>query len=327
MYATANLTHSGCAEVVTERRFAAMGTRVHVVVNCTRAHRSGEAGDPHRPSADGLVAEAARRVDELEARWSRFRSTSEVTRLNRAGGRALEVSYDTYLLVQRACQAWHLSDGAFDPTVLEALEISGYDRSFETLSADGPTPCLVGGPTPGCAGIELDDRGLMVRLPAGVGFDPGGIGKGLAADIVAAQVMRGGATGVLVSIGGDVVALGASPEVGGWTVEINEPTICASPLATLSFAEGAVATSVTTRRTWVANGEARHHLIDPRTGQSHTGDVVLATALACEGWLAEITTKAHIGDHVSPALASVPALVVTADGRIEARSGMEDYLS
>lgn len=323
MHATVGHSQVNETELVVERRFAAMGTRVHLVVNY-----AGLASGSGQGKANDLVGDAARRIDQLEGAWSRFRVDSEVIRLNLAEGRALEVSHDTYLLIQRACQAWHLSDGVFDPTVLKALELNGYDRSFETLSSDGATPNPVGGPTPGCSGIELDDRGLTVRLPVGVGFDPGGIGKGLAADIVAAQVMRGGATGVLVGIGGDVVALGRAPTAdGGWTIEINEPTIYTSPLATMSFAEGAVATSVTTRRSWVTGGERRHHLIDPTTGRSHAGEVLLATSVACEGWLAEITTKAHVCEHVSPAPASVPALVLIIDGRLEARSGMEYYLS
>jgi thiamine biosynthesis lipoprotein len=298
--------------LVTERRFAAMGTRVHLLVH---------GGGPD------LALSAGQRIDELESRWSRFRAESEVSRLNAAQGEALEVYPDTYRLVQRACQAWHLSDGAFDPTVFAAVAANGYDRSFAHIDVADAAHASTGS-APGCAGIDLDDRGSRVRLPAGVGFDPGGIGKGLAADIVAGQIMRAGARGVLVSIGGDLVALGASPDPGGWTVAIEEPGVgFASPLATISFTEGALATSVTTRRTWMVGDEPRHHLIDPQTGRNHRGPVVLATALACEGWLAEITTKAHVIERVSPALASVPSLIVTADGRAEARSGMDRYLS
>ena len=54
---------------------------------------------------------------------------------------------------------------------------------------------------------------------------------------------------------------------------------------------------------------------------------MLASALACEGWLAEITTKAHVVGRVSPALASVPALVLRSDGRLEAHAGFHDHMA
>src|SRR4029078_51858 len=50
-----------------------------------------------------------------------------------------------------------------------------------------------------------------VRLPAGTGFDPGGIGKGLAADIVVDEIRADGADGVCVNPGGDVRVDGPSP--------------------------------------------------------------------------------------------------------------------
>ena len=60
-----------------EARFPVMGTTAHVVVV------ADDGGD-----ADALVETAAARLDELEARWSRFLPTSEVSRLNAAGGAA-----------------------------------------------------------------------------------------------------------------------------------------------------------------------------------------------------------------------------------------------
>lgn len=294
--------------LVTERRFAAMGTRAHVMV-------VGGPGD--------LAFGAGARIDELESRWSRFRADSEVSRLNRAGGEPVAVSHDTYLLVQRACQAWHLSDGAFDPTILSSLEAAGYRDSFDAVWTEAALDHRA--PAPGCAGIELDDRAVTVRLPAPVRFDPGGIGKGLAADLVAGQLMRQGARGALVSIGGDLVATGEPPDGDAWTVRVNEPTLCAEPLATVSFDGGGLATSVVSKRTWTVEGQRVHHLVDPSTGASTEG-VRLATAVACEGWLAEITTKAHIAGRVSPALASVPALVLDDDGHLTARAGMDQYL-
>jgi thiamine biosynthesis lipoprotein len=207
------------------------------------------------------------------------------------------------------------------------MDANGYDRPFAELISAPAVAVRPPQATPGCGEIELDDRRRSIRLPQGVRIDPGGIGKGLAADMVAAEIMRAGAAGVLVNIGGDMVALGQPPEGDTWAVVVDEPTVCPMPLTTVTLDRGALATSVTTRRRWATDDGDRHHLIDPRTGGSTAAEIVLVSALACEGWLAEIATKAHVVGRVSPALASVPALVLHADGRLEAHAGFHEHMA
>ena len=101
-----------------ERRVLAMGSDVHLVVV---------------GGAPGLADAALDRLEELEARWSRFRDSSEVSELTRRAGGPVAVSDDTMLLVRRALQAWWLTGGAFDPTVLGDVVRAGYDRTFEDL--------------------------------------------------------------------------------------------------------------------------------------------------------------------------------------------------
>jgi len=294
-----------------ELRFRAMGSDAHLIV---------VGGDP------GLAASAARRVAYLERLWSRFLEDSEVSGLNRAAGSPVPVSPDTALLVERALQAWRLTAGAFDPTVLGAVIRAGYDRSFDQLGA-GPPPAA-SSLGPGAAGVEID--GDTVRLPAGTGFDPGGIGKGLAADLVTAEVMAAGADGVCVNLGGDVRVSGTGPSGDGWTVAVEHPWSPA-PIARLGLAEGAVATSTTLRRRWRAGEETRHHLIDPRSGLSSGTDVNLVTVAAAQAWTAEVLAKAGLLAGSGPVLdvlegAGVEGLAVDDSGRVMSTWGLEALL-
>ncbi|MGH2717289.1 MAG: FAD:protein FMN transferase, partial [Actinomycetota bacterium] len=89
----------------------------------------------------GLAEVAHRRLDQLEALWSRFLAGSEVSRLNDAGGAPVEVSPETVHLVQRALEAWRVTGGAYDPTILGDVLRAGYTVSFEalrTLPASSP---------------------------------------------------------------------------------------------------------------------------------------------------------------------------------------------
>lgn len=274
---TPTTTMPGCSseviEPLIEHRGTAMGTKLHIVVT----------------GGDALLVKQMRaRLTALEACWSRFIDASEVSRLNAQPDRWHVVSPETMLLLQRAQQGWAMTDGAFDPTVLDAVEAHGYRENF------GELPSLVwvddARGSAGCAGIDLDRGTGLVRFGDGVRFDPGGIGKGLAADLVVDDAMAAGATGAMVNLGGDLACRGAGPDGDAWIVEITEPTVAPGQLAVIALENGAVATSTTRKRRWSTDDGDRHHLIDPSCGHNTAG-VALATVVASEGWWAEVVAK------------------------------------
>jgi thiamine biosynthesis lipoprotein len=264
--------------MVDDATFDAMGSTAHVVV----------------VGGDERHCDLARsRMADLEARWSRFRDTSEVSRLNRAAGRPCAVSWETRLLVRRAVQGNAATAGRFDPTLLGAMLRLGYDRSFELI---GSKPMRRYARVRVDAGhIEVDDRAGTVRLPPGVGFDPGGIGKGLAADLVVRELLAEGAEGACVNVGGDVRVRGPAPDGGEWRIGIEDPR-GGPPLAVVGLSDGAVATSSRARRRWLGDGGELHHLVDPLTGTSACTPVLAASVVAAEGWRAEVLAKAAFLD-------------------------------
>ena len=288
--------------------FRAMGSDAHLVV----------VGGP-----PALVGAARARIADLESRWSRFIDTSEVSELTQRAGEAVPVSPDTRLLVTRAVTAWWLTGGAFDPTVLGDVVRAGYDRSFEELRPASARSLL----QPGCDAIEIGAD--TVRLAPATGFDPGGIGKGLAADLVVAELLDAGAEGACVNLGGDVRVAGRSPDGGGWLVGVADPWT-GDEAARVSLADGAVATSSVLRRRWRQGGEARHHLIDPRTGAPSSSPLVQATAVAATGWEAEVLAKAVLlnGDaHPFDILGGTgaEALAVAGDGAVLTSPGLARF--
>jgi thiamine biosynthesis lipoprotein len=293
---------------VTMLRFRAMGSDAHVIV----------VGGPA-----GLARRARDRIDDLERRWSRFRSDSEVSALTGRAGSRVAVSAETRLLVERAVDAWRLTGGAFDPTVLGAVLRAGYTRSFDegAITAPGSSSLLVG-----CTDISVDGAG--VRLPAGTGFDAGGIGKGLAADLVVGEVLSAGANGVCVNLGGDLRAEGEPPDGQAWTVAVEHPLVDA-PLALLGLRAGAVATSTTLKRAWTIDGRTVHHLIDPATGQASDSDLALACVVAGEAWMAEVLAKAVLlrgsGRAFDLLDAGVEAMIVDGAGRIATTPGLRRF--
>ena len=296
------------AVVRADEHFSTMGTTAHIIVTASSATRT---------DAETLAEWGRRRVRDLEERWSRFLPGSEISRLNANGGGELRVSADTRLLVRRAVEGWSVTEGRFDPTLLASLISIGYSKTFEAVQRDAPV--AVGTPMPahGCGAIVVDDHRSTIRLPRGVGFDPGGIGKGLAADLVVEELLAAGANGACVEIGGDVRMAGDGPEGRGWMVRIEDPRPGNDAIAEVWLQEGAVASSSLLRRQWVAAGRSFHHLLDPTTGLPVRADVAGASVVASRGWLAEVLATAACVDGVGAAIAAVGAsgVVVPRHGR------------
>ncbi len=248
-----------------------------------------------------LLDRARCEIARLERCWTRFSDNSDVSRINRSAGQPIEVDPSTIRLVTAMVSGWVLTLGAFDPSQLAPLVELGYATSWcdSTATTSLTEHPMLRAPLDH---VCVDPVRSIVQAPAGIGLDAGGIGKGLAADMVVESLIAAGADGALVSIGGDVRVSGTAPHAGGWTVAVagideHHPTVLAH------LHDGAVATSGTQRRVWTDQaGLPQHHLLDPATarpittsrpGTSQPGvALVEATVIAGTGAWAEVWTKA-----------------------------------
>ena len=241
-------------------------------------------------------------MQQLEQAWSRFDPTSEISRLNRTAGSLAVVSDVTYELLSLANQASVATNGVFDPFMLDQLVALGYDRTWDAVVVDDASPLPDPWPSPR-ARIELFPEISAVCLPTGTQFDPGGIGKGLAGDMVAAALREAGAESVQIELGGDVRVAGPEWAGGPWRVVVDDSDHSTASAAAITLPEGGVATSSVVRRRWRRGGVDVHHLIDPRTGRSASTDLDAVTVAAPTLWWAEVMAKvALIGGrrHAAP---------------------------
>jgi len=325
-----------------DRHFRVMGSTAHVVV---------------LDGNEGHLDWAQHEAERLEGLWSRFRADSDVARCTRdAGVRSTPVAPETLELVARAIDAWRATAGRFDPTVLHALESAGYDDTFAVVR-DRPQARTVvrsappghaaidvlvddllrgrAAPVPGCAGIVIDAEHGTVTLPAGVGLDLGGIGKGAAADLIAEGLVARGASGACVSMGGDVRAAGATPGGAPWPIPVEDPfdshEELGRTLLTVPVRDAAIVTSTRLIHRWVHDGVPRHHLIDPATGHPADQGVAAVIVQAPTASWAESLAKAALvaGVHEGLDLLArhgVAGWVVEDDGRVWA-TGAADHLA
>ncbi|MFM8858239.1 MAG: FAD:protein FMN transferase [Actinomycetota bacterium] len=278
-----------------------------------------------------LIDHAARRLHQLEDIWSRFIATSDISRLNAAAGSTVVVHPDTVRLVRHMVGGWTFTNGLFDPSMLGELVEAGYAHSMTSNSITVlPTGIEW---SKDLSSVAID--GDTVTVPYGMVLDPGGIGKGLAADIVASELIELGASGALVSIGGDIRCIGRGDIENQWIIDIESP-FDRQVMCSIAIAEGAVATSSLAAKLFTSpdgSGDVRSHIMDARSRRTvdpMTHDIVQASVTAAECVWAEVFTKAYLvhDDRARIELAAehgLEAMIVLRDGSRITSQGWKKY--
>ena len=230
-----------------EHVFPCMGTTIRVLL----------------PDEDTMMVDfVTARMFYLESIWSRFIPASDISAIAHANGRSTQVADETIMLVEQLVNAHIATDGLFDPTIMPALIAAGYSKSRVDELASVIASAEFAGTV---SDIKIDTHANEITVPEGMSLDAGGLGKGLAADIVTRDLLDMGVQGVSLSVGGDVALVGTPDDGENWVVNIGAPHNYDEVIATVRTRGGGVATSTLAARAWEVDGEHRHHVIDPRT--------------------------------------------------------------
>jgi thiamine biosynthesis lipoprotein len=247
-------------------------------------------------------------AEDVHRRLTRFDPGSDLCRLN-DDPRAL---VPAAALVRRFAAAvrWAgvASGGLVDATCLPAVEAAGYREHWTPATAtDGWAARAAAGRHGTWASVCVE--GDAVRRPPGTRLDSGGLGKGLAADLMAAALAA--CATWAIDCGGDLRVGGRARQERA--VDVAGPD-GGPPIHRLRLVRGAVATSGITRRAW----RGGHHLIDPRTGLPADTGIVQATAVAPTGLAAEVRAKTALlaGPRRAARELADGGVYVTVDGRV-----------
>ena len=218
--------------------------------------------------AYGLLAGELLAVDMA---CSRFRTDSELWRVNHAHGHPVGISPLLTQALATALTAARITDGDVDPTCGQSLVRLGYDRDFAQARRDTTALAAPPAPAAGWQTVELDTQRRTVRVPDAVMLDLGATAKALAADRAAARIHSAVGCGVLVNLGGDIRVAG-DPPAGGWRVGIlddpaSAPAAHSEPSQAVIITGGGLATSSTGARAWRRGRTRMHHIVAPGTGR------------------------------------------------------------
>jgi FAD:protein FMN transferase len=291
-----------------ELAFRCMGTDARLLL----ADRTP--GDDPSPRLRAAAARARSLLSDLEARWTRFDDGSDLAVLGRERRGEVPAHPHVRALVRAGARAGRVSQGLVDMTLGDEIVRAGYSGDWTgepvslgaALAAAPRRSPAAAGPAARWRELAVDEARGTVRVPAGVALDAGGLGKGLAADLVAAELAG---LRYVVDLGGDALEVAVEHPLTGAVARV------------LWLGGGGVATSGIHRRLWVGHdGRPAHHLLDPATGRPAWTGLLSATAVGRSALDAEVTAKIALlagPRRARTVLAALGGVLVHEDGRVE----------
>ncbi|MBI5380520.1 MAG: FAD:protein FMN transferase [Opitutae bacterium] len=310
------------APVIPLRRltFAALGTRCEVQYATPDDHR-----------AMAFESAAVEWVHAFEAKYSRFRPDSLVSRINAAAGRSwVEVDAEMEQMLNICASLFFMTGGVLDATALPLLRLWNYKADNPRVPTDAEIAAarqLVGW-------AKVDRAPGKVFLPeAGMALDFGGFGKEWAVDCVAQIAREQGIAAALVDFGHDLRAVGVPPGRPAWHVGLEDPQHPGTAKGSIAASDGlGVASSGDYQRGFTVAGKRYGHIVDPRTGRPVANGCIQATVVASSCLQAGVLSTAAFvlglneGLKLIQATPGAEGLLLTAQTRAQTR-GFWQYVA
>ena len=261
------------APVISEKDLFAMDTIVSL-----KAYGKG---------GEKAVNAAADRINELERLFSVTREDSDIALIDRLG--TAKVAADTENVITRALKVCESTDGALDITIFPVMLAWGFTTGSEHVPDDKELADALG---------KVDFRSVVVNggtvsVPEGYMLDLGSCAKGYTADEIADVMSENGVISAIISLGGNIRALGAKPDGSDWKVGITDPFSPNELLGTVSVRDKSVVTSGGYQRYFTDNtGKKRIHIIDPATGMPAESGLASVTVIGGDGLLCDALSTA-----------------------------------
>lgn len=237
----------------------------------------------HAADAPHLVRRGQDLLAHYEQLWSRFLPHSDISRLNNAGGKPIEVNPETVNLIATMMTAHTETGGLFNPTLLPVQHRHGDNHS---LTSDAV--CLISDTAHPWENLDeiTFHSPTSLSLPEQMTLDAGGIAKGFAADRVAHSLMHLGATSVSINIGGDARVINNEESTHDWNFDVCDLQ-GTTTWSTVSLRQGAIATSSMNARYRNSSGPT-HHLFSRDDIRS---EIAMCSVIAGNATWAEVRTK------------------------------------
>ncbi|MBQ7103797.1 MAG: FAD:protein FMN transferase [Anaerotignum sp.] len=300
-----------------ENRHDATTFAMDTVMTFTVIHENG----------DELIIDAEQEIRRLENLLSITLENSEISRLNAAAGKeAVEVSKDTWILLEAGKNFGAGTGGAFDIAISPVVKAWGFTEAEHHVPTQAELDALL--PLTDPDDVILDKMTVFLQKE-GMAVDLGGITKGYASDEVASMLKGKGVESAIFSLGGNVYGIGTKPNGEKWEVALANPMDADDYCGLISIENQAVVTSGGYQRYFEANGKKYHHIIDPATGYPSESGLLSVTIICESGTEADVLSTALFVMGLEDALeywqeyGGFEAIFITEAGEVVATEGAD----
>lgn len=275
-------------------------------------------------NAQPALDEAKKRITELEAELSVTSETSDISRLNSEG--QAEIGEDALLLINKAIEMGGKTGGSLDITLYPVLKSWGFTTGEYRVPADSELEKLL--ENVDYSAIEIS--GNTVTLPENFQIDLGSLAKGYTGDEVMDIMQENGVNSAIISLGGNVQALGSKPDGSDWNVAVVDPFAPESNMCVLTISDKAVITSGNYERYFTGeDGQLYWHILDPADGRPADNGLVSVTVIGSSGLDCDALSTALFVMGSDRAVdywkndGSFEMILVSGDGEISYTQGLE----
>jgi thiamine biosynthesis lipoprotein len=234
-------------------------------------------------NAENAVDEAVDEINRLETVLSAQKKESDIYKLNQTGSGTL--SEDTKDIVSEALKINKTTNGAFDISIYPLMVKWGFTTQKYNVPLKREISKLL--KNVDSSKIEFDEKSSSIKLGKNMKIDLGGIAKGYTSSRVMQIFKDCGVTSGLVSLGGNVQALGTKTDGTDWQIAIENPDKSSDYIGVVSVKDKAVITSGGYERYFEKNGKTYHHILDPKTGYPAESGLKSVTIVSDNGTLAD----------------------------------------
>ena len=238
--------------------------------------------------AQAALQEAEECIQQVEGLWSVTDEDSEIYQANHSGGQPVTVSEETAEIISFALEMAQRTGGALDPTIYPVLTAWGFTTDSKQVPSQQQIAQLL--EQVGYDRIQLN--GTEMTVPDGMELDLGAVGKGYTADLVTEILRRHGVTSALISLGGNIQAIGSRPDGRDWRLGIRAPWESGN-LGVLTVSDAAVVTSGGYENYFDdEQGNIYWHILDPSTGYPADSGLQSVTIVGREGKMCDALSTA-----------------------------------
>ncbi|MBS1934890.1 MAG: FAD:protein FMN transferase, partial [Bacteroidetes bacterium] len=215
---------------------------------------------------------AVHEIQRIEKLLTTFNEESETALINKNAGIApVQVSRETFDIIERSVRISKITQGAFDITYGSVdKRLWNFDTAMKSLPDKDVAKKMVR--LVNYRNIILDHTNTTVFLKEkGMRIGFGGIGKGYAAEKAKQVLLAMGIESGIVNASGDLSVWGYQPNGDAWTIGIVNPNMAGEIFSYMNVTNMAIATSGNYEKFVLIGGKKYSHTINPRTGLPVTG--------------------------------------------------------